>query len=45
MSGNLVTLPLRDLLTLLLGLWSALLVRDEVAERLVDILNRVNIGL
>ena len=45
MSGDLVTLPLGDLLTLLLGLWSALLVGDEVAEGLVDILNRVNIGL
>ena len=40
MSGDLVTLPLRNLLTLLLGLRPALLVRDEVAECLVDILNR-----
>lgn len=45
MSGHLVTLPLRNLLTLLLGLWSALLVWDEVAECLVDILNRVKPGL
>ena len=38
MGRDLVTLPLGDLLTLLLGLGSALLVGNEIAEGLVDIL-------